>query len=176
MPTLNESADFADTTEYMISYFFPEIIVYRKKIGYNKPNHCERKVFPMEERDILVFTDEEGQEIQMEILDYFEYDDELYAMLIEADEYEHDHEHDDECDHEEESSIYIMRVIVDGDTEEFVPVDEDKMEELVEAIQEMYIAEDDYDGYDGDDYDDEDYDDYENDDEDPFDVMDEDEE
>ena len=88
----------------------------------------------MEERDILVFTDEEGQEIQMEILDYFEYDDELYAMLIEADEYEHDHEHDDECDHEEESSIYIMRVIVDGDTEEFVPVDEDKMR-MVEAIR-----------------------------------------
>jgi hypothetical protein len=28
----------------------------------------------MDERDILVFTDEDGQEIQMEILDYFEYD------------------------------------------------------------------------------------------------------
>ena len=40
----------------------------------------------MDERDILVFTDEEGQEIQMEILDYFEYDDQLYAMLIEAEE------------------------------------------------------------------------------------------
>ena len=35
-----------------------------------------------------------GQEIQMEILDYFEYDGELYAMLIEAEEYEHEHEHE----------------------------------------------------------------------------------
>jgi len=45
----------------------------------------------MDERDILVFTDEDGQEIQMEILDYFEFEDQLYAMLIEAEEDEHDH-------------------------------------------------------------------------------------
>ena len=62
----------------------------------------------MKERDILVFTDNDGQEINMEILDYFEYDEEEYAMLVEVEE----HEHDDECDHEheedEDSAISTM--------------------------------------------------------------------
>src|SRR5690554_5399498 len=99
----------------------------------------------MKERDILVFTDNDGQEINMEILDYFEYDEEEYAMLVEVEE----HEHDDECDHEheedEEKNIYIMKVIVDGDTEEFVPVEEEKMDELIEAIQELYDEDMEYD-------------------------------
>jgi ABC-type Zn2+ transport system substrate-binding protein/surface adhesin len=97
----------------------------------------------MDERDILVFTDEEGQEIQMEILDYFEYDDQLYAMLIEAEEnhHGHDHECDHDHDHEEETDVYIMKVIVEDDTEKFVPVEEEVMDELIEAIQAMYEEE-----------------------------------
>ncbi|HHY81350.1 MAG TPA: DUF1292 domain-containing protein [Clostridiales bacterium] len=111
----------------------------------------------MEERDILVFTDDEGQEIELEILDYFEYDGEEYALLVEADETEHDHDHhhDGECCHDEVKDVYIMKVIVDGETEEFVPVDEEKMDELINVIQEMYEEDAD------EDYDDEDYDDSE---------------
>src|SRR5690554_150894 len=94
----------------------------------------------MEERDILVFTDEDGQEIQMEVLDYFEFNDQLYAMLIEAEEenHGHDHEHDHDHDHDEETDVYIMKVVVEGDTEQFIPVEEDVMDDLIEAIQEMY--------------------------------------
>jgi ABC-type Zn2+ transport system substrate-binding protein/surface adhesin len=94
----------------------------------------------MDERDILVFTDEDGQEIQMEILDYFEFEDQLYAMLIEAEEDEHDHGHEHDHDHdcEHETDVYIMKVIVEGDTEKFVPVEDDIMDELIEVIQEMY--------------------------------------
>ncbi|HHU49667.1 MAG: DUF1292 domain-containing protein [Caldicoprobacterales bacterium] len=104
----------------------------------------------MDERDILVFADENGQEIQMEILDYFEYDGELYAMLIEAEEYEHEHEHEHQQEHDEESNIYIMKVIVKKDEnmeefEEFVPVEEDKMDELIEVIQNMYDEDGEYD-------------------------------
>lgn len=95
----------------------------------------------MEERDILVFTDEEGQEIQMEILDYFEFDDQLYAMLIEEGNHGHDQEHDHDHDHEEETDVYIMKVIVEDDTEKFVPVEEEVMDELIEAIQAMYEEE-----------------------------------
>jgi hypothetical protein len=96
------------------------------------------------ERDILVFEDDNGQEVQMEVLDYFEYEGEEYALLVDVAEMEHahDHDHDDSCDHEE-TNIYIMKVIVNGDVEEFVPVDEDKMDDLVEAIQALYEEEED---------------------------------
>ena len=96
----------------------------------------------MEDRDILVFTDEDGNEIQMEILDYFEYDGEEYALMIEVKEHDHDHDHDHEHENAE-TDVYIMKVITDGDTEAFVPVEDEKMDELIEAIEELYDAEDD---------------------------------
>jgi uncharacterized protein YrzB (UPF0473 family) len=34
-----------------------------------------------EERDILVLVDEDGEEIEMEVLDYFYYEDQEYALL-----------------------------------------------------------------------------------------------
>ena len=49
-----------------------------------------------------------------------------------------------------------MKVVVDGDTEEFIPVEEDKMDELIEAIQSMYEEEDDEDDDDDDEDEDED--------------------
>jgi hypothetical protein len=93
----------------------------------------------------------------MEILDYFEYDGQEYALLVEAEE-DDDHVHDHECSHEhdhdedDEKSIFIMKVIVDGETEEFVPVEDEKMDELVEVLQEMLNE----DMGDGDDYDEDD--------------------
>ncbi len=108
----------------------------------------------MEERDILVFSDEDGQEIQLEILDYFEYDDEEYVMLAEADvdedeDEDHDHEHDHDCDscscHGEEKNIYLMKVVMEGDEEQYVPVDEDIMDELIDAIEDLYDDDEDED-------------------------------
>ena len=125
----------------------------------------------MEEKDILVFNDEEGQEIQLEILDYFEYDEEEYVMLTEADADENeDHEHDHDCDscscHGEEKSIYLMKVVTDGDEEQFVPVDEAIMDELIVAIEDLYYDDDDDDDDDDDEYDDDDDEDDEDEDED----------
>lgn len=92
-----------------------------------------------DERDILVFTDDDGQEIEMEVIDYFEFEGEEYAMLVEADdmEHDHDHEHGEDCCHGEEKDIYIMKVIVDGDTEEFIPVEDSKMDDIIAYIQDM---------------------------------------
>ena len=39
-----------------------------------------------EERDILVFVDEDGVEIEMEVLDYFYHEDQEYALLTSYDE------------------------------------------------------------------------------------------
>ena len=42
------------------------------------------------EKDLVLFADEDGTEYTMEIIDYFEYDNEEFAMLVEVD-------HEDEC-------------------------------------------------------------------------------
>jgi len=95
------------------------------------------------EKDILLFSDENGQVIEMEVLDYFIHDDQEYALLAPA----IDEEHDDACSCDCGcNELYIMKVVVNGDTEEFVPVDEDKMEELIEAVENLYSEdEEDYD-------------------------------
>lgn len=92
------------------------------------------------ERDILLFTDEEGNELEMEILDYFVHDNEEYVLLLPVE----DHEHHDDCDCGC-GDLYIMKVVVNGDTEEFLPVDEEKIDELIKTIEALYTeAEEDY--------------------------------
>lgn len=106
----------------------------------------------IEERDLLVFENEEGQEITLELLEYFEFEDEEYALLVDATECQD--EACDDCDcasHGEEMEIIVMKVIVDGDNEEFVPVEDEKLDAIVEYLEESYADEDDYDDEDEDD-------------------------
>ncbi len=89
------------------------------------------------EKDILVFVDENDEEIEMEILDYFYHEGQEYALLKAYDE-------DcccEECDCDDQE-LYIMKVIVDGDMEEFKPVEEDKMESLIQAVEALYNDDD----------------------------------
>ena len=69
-----------------------------------------------EELDLVVFEDDEGNEITMEVLDYFFYEGKEYALLAEVDE-------DGECgcdecgeDHDHQRDAYIMEVVAVGDT------------------------------------------------------------
>lgn len=102
-----------------------------------------------QELDLVVFTDDEGNEVTMEVLDYFFYEGNEYALLTEYDEEaecEHegcDHESCDCCGHHDQDA-YIMQVVpVGDDQEEFVPVDETLMDRLVEFVQnELYSDED----------------------------------
>ncbi len=84
-----------------------------------------------EERDIVVFSDEDGNEIEMEVLDYFDYEDQEYAMLIDA-------SPDGEEEQQETLDVYIMKVVVSDDMEEFLPADEDKMEELTKYAEKIF--------------------------------------
>ena len=86
------------------------------------------------EKDLLMFTDEDGHEVPMEVLDYFEYDGDEYALLTIVDD-ENIECDDEECDCDNRE-IYIMKVVNDGDTEEFLPVEEDKINEIIDALQE----------------------------------------
>ena len=103
------------------------------------------------ERDLLVFTDDSGQEIEMEVVDYFTYGDEEFALLTDANDPEPENI-------DEERDVYIMKVVGDGENEEFLPVDEDRMDELIDALQEMYDEDEDDEDDEDEDEDDEDED------------------
>lgn len=98
-----------------------------------------------EERDIVVFTDDNGNEIEMDVIDYFEHDGQEYAVLMDLDALPEECEcgsKECECECESEQDVYIMKVVVDGDTEEFVPADEDLMDTLSEIVEKRLFSED----------------------------------
>ena len=93
-----------------------------------------------DELDLVVFEDDAGNEITMEVLDYFFYEGQEYAMLTDYKE-----EKDDECANCEnqdcescdaQEEVIIMKVVPVGeDEEEFIPVDEELGAKLVEMIE-----------------------------------------
>ena len=76
-----------------------------------------------DERDLVTFTDEEGNEFDLEVIDYFEHEGKEYAVLVDAELPE---------EPEEDFEVCIMEIIVneEEDMEEFVPVADDKLDEL----------------------------------------------
>ena len=106
-----------------------------------------------EERDLVRMLDEDGNEVVLEVIEYFDLDDEEYAILIDAEDdecdcgCEHDHEHDEDEEHHHDHTAYIMKVVSSGETDddgnelvEFVQPDESKMESLINAAQEVLFG------------------------------------
>ena len=87
-----------------------------------------------EELDIVVFEDDAGNEIKMEVVDYLAYEGKEYALLTE---YVEDEE---EAEDDGEREAFIMEVVDAGDDmEEFVPVEDD---DLVEQLMEIFQSDD----------------------------------
>ena len=86
-----------------------------------------------EERDFVVFTDDDGNEFELDVIDYFDYKGNEYAVLIDANEDFGCEDEECECEH----SVYIMRIVVNEaeDTEEFVPPADEDMDDLIEIVQ-----------------------------------------
>jgi tryptophanyl-tRNA synthetase len=83
-----------------------------------------------EERDLVVFEDDAGNELTMEVLDYLCYEGKEYALLTEY------VEDDDEDDDEGEIEVMIMEVVpVGDDQEEFVPIDDDLAEKIMAVFE-----------------------------------------
>ena len=107
-----------------------------------------------EERDLVVFSDDEGNEFELEVVDYFDYEGQEYAVLVDPEassECGCGCEHDD-CKDEKGAEVYIMKIVVNGEFEEFLPADEDKMEALSKIVEERlesFDEEDDEDDEDG---------------------------
>ena len=100
-----------------------------------------------EERDLVVFSDDEGNEKTMEVLDYFFYEGQEYAVLTEADACDCGDEAcecgDEACDCGDEADAYIMKVVPTGeDEEEFLPVEDELMDRLIEFVQNELYADD----------------------------------
>lgn len=83
-----------------------------------------------DERDLVVFEDDEGNELTMEVLDYFYYEGNEYAILAEPEEEEHD-----ENEHYQRDAFVMQVVDAGDDMEEFVPVDDALAEKLIELVQ-----------------------------------------
>ena len=81
-----------------------------------------------EERDIVVFEDDAGNEITMEVIDYLCYEGKEYALITE---YVEEPEEDvDEID------VMIMEVKpVGDDQEEFLPIDDELAEKIMQVFE-----------------------------------------
>lgn len=113
------------------------------------------------ELDVIEGVDEEGNTVLLQVMEYFYYNGEEYVVLGNAEDCGHEscdceeHEHTEdcgcgdeecECDHDHEVDLYIMKVITstgdDGEeVEEFVPVDENLMDKLIQVVQTNFCEE-----------------------------------
>lgn len=110
-----------------------------------------------DERDFLTLTDDDGNEINFEVLRFFFYNGEEYAMVAEAEEgcgcdcedCHEGHECHEEgcdcgCDECEPLEVFFMKVeAVDEENEEFTFVDEELSQKLLAVIEAEYDAEED---------------------------------
>ncbi len=82
-----------------------------------------------EERDLVVFEDDAGNELTMEVLDYLNYAGKEYAMLT-------DYVEDDKRNEDDPVEVFFMEVVPVGeDQEEFVPIDEALAEKLIKIVE-----------------------------------------
>lgn len=74
------------------------------------------------ESALLTLTDDEGNEIEFELLDVIEYEDEEYIILIEND--------------EDAEEVVILKInAIDDETEEYVSIED---EETLQTIFDMF--------------------------------------
>ena len=95
----------------------------------------------MEERDIVEFTDEQGNTLLLEVMDYFFYNGEEFAALCDAKE---------DGETAEDDAVYIMKINSFTDEngeemEEFVPPDEALMEKLIQVVRTRFVEDEDAD-------------------------------
>ena len=82
-----------------------------------------------EERDLVVFEDDAGNELTMEVLDYLNYEGKEYAMLT-------DYVEDDKRNEDDPVEVFFMEVVPVGeDQEEFVPIDDALAEKLLKIFE-----------------------------------------
>ncbi len=88
-----------------------------------------------ENKDTVSFFDDNSDKLDLEIVDYFLYDGQEYVIL--ADMGDGDLEESDEP-----VDVFIMQVkVIDDENEEFVLIDQDKEEEVLEFAGKLLSGE-----------------------------------
>ncbi|MGI6174647.1 MAG: DUF1292 domain-containing protein [Christensenellales bacterium] len=93
-----------------------------------------------EERDYIVFEDEDGSEIELDIIDVFEHASKYYAVLMDlSDIVDENGGVREDAPTAEEKEMFIMEIIPGEkeDEQEFIPVDND---ELLDELSEVVYA------------------------------------
>ena len=89
-----------------------------------------------EERDLVTFVDDEGNEFDLEVIDYFEHNDKEYGVLIDP----------DTPDDAEYFEVCIMEIVQheEEELEEFLPVEDEALQaELLKIAEERMASMDD---------------------------------
>ena len=94
-----------------------------------------------EDLELYVFTDEDGNDVNVQVLDYFFYNGREYAVMTEL--AEGQEPWTEEGGDEEEPEIFFMEVKeVDAENVEFLPIEDDALsDKLFEIVSENYSEE-----------------------------------
>ena len=88
------------------------------------------------ENDILEFETDDGEQLRLTVLDDLFYEGRQYVILTDAAD-------EDEAEKAEDVGIYVMEVRpVDEEEEEFLPVDDDLGQKILEVYQTSEVWED----------------------------------
>ncbi len=106
------------------------------------------------ERDLVVATDDEGNELTLEVVDYFFYNGEEYAIMTIVDEEEDEEGNSPDTDAEDDESAeaepvdcFVMKVVAGTDEngeeiEEFLPIEDEALESRLLDVASTRLAED----------------------------------
>ena len=111
------------------------------EMGYNRRKQGEVVQTMEEERDFVVFSDDDGNEFELDVIDYFEHDGQEYAVLMDLAALDECDCGEEDCDCAAEQDVYIMKIVVHDDMEEFLPADEEKMDVLADIVEKRLMAE-----------------------------------
>lgn len=88
-----------------------------------------------EELDLVTFVDEDGNEFDLEVIDYFMHNDKEYGVLIDP----------DLPEDAEDFDVCIMEIVQheEEEIEEFLPVEDEALQaELLKIVEERLMADD----------------------------------
>jgi len=89
-----------------------------------------------QEPEIIVFTDEDGNDVNVQVLNYFFYNGDEYAVMTEVEE--------GEVADEEMAEIFFMKVVtLDEENVEYQPIEDDDLaDKLFEVVNADFSEED----------------------------------
>ena len=84
--------------------------------------------FDEQEYQTIILTNQDGEEVEFEVLDYFDHEGEEYAILLPADQSE-----------EEEGEVVILKIVVDEKDEDEAHLEAIDDIKLLEELFEIFV-------------------------------------